>query len=228
MRSQVANRSDFAVIPVEGFNPIKVRDFTQGMKTTLGGDVLAGVIFDRDYRSNNECKKELSALKKYTVFAHIHDRKELENFLLIPSPLKRAIEYRLKERRRRTGENTEFNEDVASLLENITSPLRHKIEAKYLGRRRMFEKSINPSLDDSTIDEQLMTEFEERWTDPEERYLLVPGKDILSALNSHLQAKFNITISAALIISCFRKEEIPKEMIDLIEEIDGFRRQPIE
>lgn len=52
-RNQVANRSDFAVIPVEGFNPTKVCDFTQGMETTLGSKVLAGVVFDRDYRSED-------------------------------------------------------------------------------------------------------------------------------------------------------------------------------
>ena len=31
-KDQVANRSDFAVIPVEGFNVQKVQDFTRGME----------------------------------------------------------------------------------------------------------------------------------------------------------------------------------------------------
>jgi len=35
-KQQVANRSDFTVIPVEGFSPEKVRDFSKGMELTLG------------------------------------------------------------------------------------------------------------------------------------------------------------------------------------------------
>ena len=90
-RDIVANRSDFAVIPVEGFNPMKVRDFTQGMETTLGAKVLTGVVFDRDYRSEAECEEEILSLKKHCVFVRIHGRKELENFLLVPEVLKRPL-----------------------------------------------------------------------------------------------------------------------------------------
>lgn len=45
-RNQASNRSDFAVIPVDGFSPNKVRDFKQGIEATLGTSVLTGVIFD--------------------------------------------------------------------------------------------------------------------------------------------------------------------------------------
>jgi energy-coupling factor transporter ATP-binding protein EcfA2 len=227
-RPQVANRSDFAVIPVEGFNPTKVRDFTQGMKTTLGADVISGTIFDRDYRSNDECKKEISELKKHCTFAHIHKRKELENFLLVPLPLERAIVYRLKERSRRTGDKVSFNEDVGQILENVTAPLRHRIEARYLARRRIFEKAKKPSLDDSTIVEKLMYEFEKIWKNHEDRLLIVPGKEVLSALNTYLQDKYGVTISPALIVNNFKQDEIPSEMVKLIEEIDDFRNHTIE
>lgn len=226
-RPQVANRTDFAVIPVEGFNPSKVHDFLLGMKKTIGREVLAGVVFDRDYRSTDECKKELSELRKYTVFAHIHNRKEIENFLLVPLPLQRAIEFRLKERRQRTGKNIDFNENITNLLEEITAPLRYRVEAKYLARRRMFEKAKKPGIDESTIDEQLMAEFEKKWADPTGRYLLVPGKNTLTALNTYLQTKFKITVSAAVIIKFFHKEEIPREMVALVDKIDEFSKQPV-
>lgn len=227
-RPQVANRSDFAVIPVEGFNSTKVRDFTQGMKTTLGTDVISGVIFDRDYRSNDECKKEILELKKYCYFAHIHKRKELENFLLVPLPLQRAIEHRLNERSRRTGKKISFDEDVGQLLEELTAPLQHRIEARYIAKRRNIEKAKSSSLDDSTIVEQLMAEFEKIWKDHEERFTIVPGKETLSAMNGYLQNKYAITISPSLIISCFKREEVPTEMVELIDRIEDFRKRHIE
>ena len=225
-RNHVANRSDFAVIPVEGFNPGKVRDFIQGMETTLGTRVLTGVIFDRDYRSDEECKQQIASLKRQCVFARIHARKELENFLLVSGPLQRAIERRIAERNRRIGDNAAYDEDVSKLLVRLTVPLRHKVEAKWLAGRRPSEKARARSLDDSTIDERLMAEFDEAWKNAECRFLIVPGKNILASLNNYLQRKFSVTISHSLIIECFRKEEIPSEMVELIEEIEKFRKLP--
>lgn len=100
---KVANRSDFAVVPVQGFNPAKVRDFTHGIEATLGTTIAAGVIFDRDYRSEAECKQEAETLKKYCSLVRIHGRKELENFLLVERPLARAIQKRIVEHNRRRG-----------------------------------------------------------------------------------------------------------------------------
>ena len=140
-RDQVANRSDFAVIPVEGFNPNKVRDLRQGMETTLGGKVVTGAIFDRDYRSREECSRELKSLKKHCSLARIHQRKELENYLLVPPALERAIKRRIAEQNRRTGEKVFFDENLTDLLSTLTAPLRHKVEARYLARRRSFQKA---------------------------------------------------------------------------------------
>jgi len=223
--NQVANRSDFAVIPVQGFNPNKVRDFIKGMEITLGVKILAGSIFDRDYRSLAECKKELVLLKKYCVFAHIHERKELENFLLIPMPLSRAIKHRITEQKKRTGSEISFEEDVDKLLTSLTDQMRHKVEARYLVKRRPFEKSTAKGLDESTIDERLMREFDTDWMNQNRRLILIPGKETLAELNRHLQSNYGITVSPAFITNCFHKAEIPSEMVTLIEAIDKFRKE---
>jgi len=227
-KNTVANRSDFAVVSVEGFNPTKVRDFAQGIETTLGSKVISGVIFDRDYRSEAECRKELSALKKYTVFAVIHGRKELENFLLVSKPIQRAIESRLQEHNQRTGQSITFGEDVSHIIQAVTEPMRHKIEAKYLARRRPFEKASTPALDESTIDERLMMEFEKSWNDFAQRCLIVPGKEVLAALNTLLQSSYGITISATLVINSFQKADIPEEMVQLINDLEQFRKSQID
>jgi hypothetical protein len=50
--SAVANRSRFAVIPAEGFNPARAKAFKEGVEETLGTKISAALIFDRDYRSD--------------------------------------------------------------------------------------------------------------------------------------------------------------------------------
>jgi hypothetical protein len=114
------------------------------------------------------------------------------------------------------------------LLGRLTDPLRYKVEAKYLARRRPFEKSKTPGYEDSSIDEKLMIEFNERWMDAEQRRLLVPGKETLANLNGCLQEKYGVSVSASLIIECFKREEIEEEMISLIDQLEEFRKHSAE
>ncbi len=221
-KPRVANRGDFAVVPVEGFNPNKVRDFTQEIETTLGGPIASAVIFDRDYRSEAECSEIRSELETHCFFARIHSRKEIENFLLHPEVLKRAVVSRLEEYKRRTGKEKEFDENVPDILERITDDLRHKVEARYLERRKPYEKVQNRALADETITEQLMAEYDQCWTDLEQRLRMVPGKHTLGLFNAYLQDNYGVTVSPTLIVDSFRPEEIYAEMTELVDLIEIF------
>jgi len=221
-KMRVANRGDFAVIPVEGFNPSKVRDFVGGIKTTLGTPISSAVIFDRDYRSDDECTAIRAELEQDCIFARIHGRKEIENFLLHPVALRRAIEARLVEQNKRTGQSQECSEDICILLDRLTSPMRHKIQARDLERCKPIEKSRDRRISDETITEKLMTEYDEIWDSLEQRLLMVPGKDVLASLNSYLQDTFGITITPTLIVDSFMVGDIYPEMSELVELIDKF------
>ncbi len=221
-KMRVANRSDFAVIPVEGFNPSKVRDFVGGIKMTLGTPISSAVVFDRDYWSDDECSAIQTELEQHCIFARIHRRKEIENFLLHSVALHRAIEARLAEQQKRTGQRKEFSEDVCALLDRLTSPMRHRIQARYLERRKSFEKSRDRHISDETITERLMAEYDEMWSSFERRLLMVPGKDALASLNSHLQDTCAITITPTLIVDSFVVADIDPEMRELVELIDKF------
>lgn len=222
-KPQVANRSDFAVIPVEGFNARKVRDFSRGIELTLGTSIIKGVIFDRDYRSKSEVNTVEKELGRYCSLAYIHKRKEIENYLLSPIAIERAIQRKILERNKRGGESIKFDEDVNRLLLNISSSLKNKIASQYIARRSEYEKSQKPGLDQATITESVLSEFERLWEKPDDRFRIVPGKQIFSLLNAYLQENYQVTISAAAIIGSMSKDDIPTDMIDLIGKIDALR-----
>lgn len=224
-RNEVANRADFAVIPVDGFNPQKVKDFSKGIETTLGAPIRSGVIFDRDYRSQEEVDTVSEQLGKVSSFAVIHGRKELENFLLEPASLKRAIERRLAERKKRTGAAPSFAEDMPTLLAQLTDALRNKVQAQFLARRQQFEKSLHPDHDFTTINEPILAEFDRLWSDVDTRLRVVPGKEVLALLNKHLQEKYEITLSVAAVIEGYARDDISEEMRALIDRIDKFRKE---
>lgn len=226
--TRVGNRGDFAIVSAEGFNANKVRDFTAGIEKTLGTPILSAVIFDRDYRSEQECSFVEKEFGNYCFFARIHRRKEIENFLLYPDAIDRAIRTRIAEQSKRTGRAILFSEKAKDILENITNPIRHRIEARYLERRKRFEKTNTPELADETITEKIMVEYEKMWNNIEHRLLMVPGKEIIGKLNTYLQDKYGINISSRLIVDSFLREEVPEEMIELISLIDKFANQKID
>lgn len=226
-KQEIANRSDFAVIPVEGFNPQKVNDFSKGIELTLGGKLLKAVIFDRDYRSEDEADQESARLKKVADFVHIHERKEIENYLLEPAAIGRALSLRISERNNRTDENIKCEESVYDIMKSLTDALKNRISGQFLSRRSAFEKAKSPGLDQATINQKLLDEFEELWKDIPKRLEVVPGKEVLSQLNLYLQKKYKVTLTAPIIITAMRQDEVPEEIRRLMENLDGFRTLPI-
>ncbi len=221
---EVADQSDFAVIPAKGFNPRMVRDFVKGVEQSLGTEVLVGVIFDRDYRCDEECVEIAASLKECSEFATIHRRKELENFLLCADALERAVEFRIREKNRRTETNTTLNEKVPDLLDAIADPMRSDVAAQFLSKRHTYKKRKDPRIDEATVLKQDLTRFDQLWRSREDRLAVLPGKCVLADLNTRLQTSYGVTISPTLVISCFEQKRVPKEMLQLVQQIDKFRK----
>lgn len=226
-KEQVANRSDFAVVPVEGFNPTRLRAFKEGIEKTIGSKILSAVVFDKDYRSESEIHHELKELNAGNFFVHIHSCKEIENFLLIPNVIHRAIKERIRESNSRTGKTKESDIDINVLLNEISDSFKHKTQAQIQSNRLKFEKSLNPKTDESTIIEAILKEFEIKWQELSEKLKIVPGKEFLSTLNTRLQKDYKITVTPANIVSATQRNEIPSEIVTLISKIEEFRKQPI-
>ncbi len=222
-RQAIANRSDFAVIPVEGFNPTKVRDFSEGIETTLGAKILKGVIFDRDYRSDDEVEKHKKDFDKFCEFFHIHERKEIENYLLIPSVLEKAIQRRVKDRSIRTNKKIVFNEDIEQILTELTQQHKSQVMGQFLSKKGASLKAMEPGLDSATINQRLLEEFEGAWKDLHNRLMIVPGKKLLAKLNEYLQEHYDVTLSHSGILASMGAADIPKDLVNLIEQLELFR-----
>jgi energy-coupling factor transporter ATP-binding protein EcfA2 len=220
----VATRADFAVVSTEGFNPQRAKTFTDGIQATLASKISVALVFDRDYRSDAEIAEELSQLKSFCDYAHIHSRKELENFLLVPEALSRAITLRVAEQNKRTDDSILFTDNIHTLLLTITDELKHDVQAHLLKKQLPFVKSSNRSLDDATVTSQLLYAFDELWKELNSRLNIVPGKEVLARLNTYLQNTYAVTITPNLIIEAMTKSEIPEEIKYIVSLLDMFAK----
>ena len=201
----------------------KVSDLAKGMELTLGTKILKAVIFDRDYRSEQEVASVKHELLRFAVLAHIHERKELENYLLEAPAVERALKRQIQEHNRRSDDKVEYSEEVQPMLEALSESMKHRVSAQFLAKRSSFEKAKNPALDQATITQRLLEAFEAIWDDWSQRRNMLPGKEFLSEVNRHLQDDYKVTLTPTAIIAAMHVDEVPQEIQALVERMEEFR-----
>ena len=228
--ANVANRADFAVIPVDGFNPERAKNLKEGMELTLGGKIEAAVIFDRDFRSDAECAAIAKGCSAYCSLVALHNRKEIENFLLVPAAIDRAAAGKVSERQKRGGKKKgiEYDSQIAAILDKFAGERKSNITAQHLGFRRRFERTNSPTVSEETISEYVLKEIETMWSSADKRFHLVPGKEAVSAVNLHLQDRYSVHVAPSAIIDAMHIDKIPEDMKLLISRISSFAASKVQ
>jgi len=221
----VGNQRGFAVVPVEGFNPERVKNLKAGMETTLGGEIVAAAVFDRDYRCEAECQEITAACKSYCDYVSIHGCKEIENLLLVPAALDRAIVARVAEKSKRLGTSLTCIPDSTKILIEFSEASKSNVMSQYIAERRRFVRSVSPSTHEATVTKEALDSFERGWADPATRMGMISGKDALSAINNDAQARHGVSLTATAIIEAMRLDEIPRELAQLVETLAEFSTQ---
>jgi predicted ATP-dependent endonuclease of OLD family len=220
--AKVGNRSEFAVITVEGFNPERIRSLKKGIEATLGGKISTAAILDRDYRCDKECEAIAKECKSFCNHVHIHKRKEIENFLLSPAAFDRASQRRIADQSRRSERKQEYSSDAATFLDEYACEKKSYIMSQYLSENRRFERTNAPSTHETVVNQEALERFECLWKDVSRRLDVIPGKDALRAFNAHLQAHYGVSITSTAIIDAMRLDEIPDEMSELVSTLSEF------
>jgi hypothetical protein len=181
-----------------------------------------GAIYDRDYFCAEEIEEVEAVLSRTLRLAHVHNRKEIENYLLIPAALDRAIARALSDRQRR-GEAISVSLPVAaSLLREITDPMRDDVQSQLIARRTTYLRTTGRDLADLT--RETLAAFSERWSDLNTRLELVPGKEVLRLFRDAVQRSSGLSITEARIVDAIHVDEIPQDLRTLIDGIDAFRQ----
>jgi hypothetical protein len=110
----------------------RVTTLAAGIAEVLGARLMIAAIYDRDFFCREQLSYVVNTLSRVLEFAHIHARKEIENYLLIPAPLKRAIERSIAgglHGAKRTGDV-----DIDTILHDLTEPMQDDVQAQILKR----------------------------------------------------------------------------------------------
>lgn len=199
----------------------RVNALSWGLRNTLGADIKIGAVYDHDYWCDEQIEATKQELSQQLTFAHVHRRKEIENYLLVPSVLARAFDRAAKERGRRTETIVDRKESMDDILLRITKELRTKTQGQYVGKYLEYKKGSGK--DPSTLSSEAIARFEEKWDALSSRMQIVPGKEVLRNLRSYVSDKWSLSLTDVRIIDEFHPAEIPKDLVDLLNTLEQYR-----
>jgi len=201
----------------------RVQALAWGFEKSLGSDLKIATIYDPDYRCNEESDHIREKLEQEIELVHFHQRKEIENYLLSPITLERAIKRQIEERSRRNGEIPTIDFDIREILDVVTRDIKTKCSSQYISNYlRFFEGS---SKDDTTLISEAQGIFEDKWSELESRLEIVPGKTVLKIVREQIQNNYGVTLTDVRIIDAYPKAEIPQDLVELIYLLDEYRNK---
>ncbi len=192
------------------------------METALGTKISVAAILDRDYRSEGECAKICEECEVFCDFVVIHRRKEIENFVLIPSAVDRALTLKVVDQARRSGVSRTYNSNVTEVLSGYAESKKSYVTSQFLKGWRQFERVNSPALDEAQVTERALNSFNQLWDKPKTRLGLIPGKEALSTINRYSQETYGVSVTPTAIIDAMKLDEIPSEMQELIDKLAAF------
>jgi energy-coupling factor transporter ATP-binding protein EcfA2 len=211
------------VVPIGGFGQRqRIQNAAWTFEKVLKAEIAICALLDRDYRCSEEIDELVHETRGVVPNFHVLSSKEIENHLLVPSALTRAITLRLKERK-------DFKKAVVSekIVEKMLDVLTNEIKSKVLSqnianRMRYFEHRT--SRDPSVVADEAIARLDAEWSDMGRRLKVVPGKEVLSGLNRELEKLFGISITSTQIIKNMLPEEIPIELRRILQDLNDFAR----
>lgn len=201
----------------------KVKALAWGFNKTIGCSIVICAIYDRDFWCDEELSEIRNELNLSLNYAHIHNRKEIENYMLDIPVLERVLSKSIQDREKRTNTRIEITESITSILSRVTATYKDYIQSQHLAKRSEYLRTRGQDV--ATINAETIRVFNEKWSDINSRLCIVPGKNTLRDLRNEVDMLYSVNLTDIKIIDEFRRDEIPEDLIGLIGSLERIRNQ---
>ncbi|MDP3762024.1 MAG: AAA family ATPase [Ramlibacter sp.] len=180
------------------------------LRNSVGDRISVYCLLDSDYHTPTQKAERLALAARSGVKLHIWRRKEIENYLLVPSVIQRAIDTRAG-RRTKIPSVSEIEIELERIARSLYNDAFDAISNEFLlDNRSLGTKGANRAARDY---------MGERWVDLEGKLSLISGKAALSLVSKWAQDEFGVSMNPALLARTFWQSEIPKELHDVLSAV---------
>jgi len=229
----LSNDVSLTVVPIGGFaQRQRIEHAAWTFQQVLRAEIAIAAVLDRDYRCDEEIVELINTVRESVPTFHVLGAKEIENYLLVPSAISRAVVARLRARSSESEVDSITEQFISDLLMESTEEMRFDVSAQLLTNRSRYYLQRTPSdassitqrrsRDASSITRDMLERFEADWGNLERRLSIVPGKSALSELNRRLRQQLGVSITPPQIISHLRSDEISEALRVILVDLDTF------
>ncbi|WP_288392038.1 AAA family ATPase [uncultured Herbaspirillum sp.] len=179
-----------------------------------GEHITLYCVLDSDYHSETQKTSRRAQATRNQINLHIWGKKEIENYLLVPSVIQRLIASR-GARRVVVPTEAEITEKLDQLAQERYDEVFDGFSAEILADDR--------GLGSAGANRAARAVVDAAWATREGRLSLASGKALLSALFRWIQDEFGVSLTSAAVIREMRPVEVHPEIRRFIEAILGGR-----
>jgi AAA15 family ATPase/GTPase len=165
-------------------------------------------ILDSDYHLESEKNKRYSEAKKYRLNLHIWQRKEIENYLLLPSAITRIIL-----RQKRNNVNLKIC-DIETQLDLIADQMKDDTIDNFSTEFKAQDHALTVK----TANQEARKLVNLDWNS--KKFELIGGKTVISRLSDWSSKKYKVSLNAFKIAREIHSNEIPLEIKEIIKSIE--------
>jgi predicted ATPase len=181
------------------------------MGANVGQEMLSYCLFDSDFHIPQQLEERYEDAKKRGINLHIWRKKEIENYLLVPSAVHRIV------RSRCTGTiKAPVIQDIEGKMLQIAEEMKDSIIDRYAEEFHLANRSWSVS----TANAKARDLVAQNWTTAREIVSVVPGKQFLSRLSEWTQREFNTSLSSNRLARELLSTEIDGEMKAVLTAIE--------
>jgi predicted ATPase len=179
------------------------------IRRAFGTGVNIYAIFDSDYQPANIILDRYERAEQNRIRLHIWGKKEIENYLLVPSAIHRVIALRSTER---VPSITEISNEI----DRIVSSMRRDVTGAMIDTLNSLYKEKGPGT---------AYKFAEQWCDlawqtTDSRWSIASGKKIISELSKWSEAHYKVSFGPVALARSLIEAEIASELREVLRAIE--------
>jgi len=186
-------------------NPAAFNGLT-AFEALVGEKIHAVWLRDRDYLMSEEISQLQSKAHDAPLRLHILARKELENYLLEPRAVARAVNARLKER----GSKASVDEGWCRVaIEAACDETRDDVEGQVMDSFERTDRKAAPS----TLRARAREWMKEHWATFEDKVANAPGDEVMRRLRQYISEQHaGVSFGDVALAQSFDPAEVPDEL----------------
>jgi hypothetical protein len=175
-----------------------------------GEKIRAYAILDRDYFPDEEVDERLAEGRLWNVGLHVWSRKEIENYLLVPTAISRYITERTTHEAPgpdAAAVTAELDRLVAGMKDEIADAMAEVLYAR------------NKKKGMTTANKAARSRLNQAWKTEADRWGSASGKRLVGSLSSWAKGEYGVEFNAEQLARAMKPDEIASEVVDVLNAI---------